>query len=96
MYTTSIIVFHLFIPACNSLKRKRGHLKPLLHAIKKKFNVSVSEIEKLDNWNETVIACAHVSNNMAFARTYMNKIEYFILNEFQNFQLLDSKIEIIT
>ena len=95
MYVTSTILLHLFLPISRSLKEKRSIIQPLIHRLRKEFNISVSEVEKMDNLNEAVILCAHASNNKIFSRTYLNKVEYFIITKYKNIDLIESKIEIV-
>ena len=87
--------FHFYIPACRSLKQKRSIIKPIVLRLHREFNVSVSEIEKLDVWNEAIIICAHTSNDRDFSYSYMQRIQSFIETNFRNTDLLDTKVEII-
>ena len=50
------LTIHLHLPACSSLKEKRGRLKPLLARLHKEFNVSVAEMDLQDKWTEAILA----------------------------------------
>jgi len=53
-------VWELHLPACHSLKEKRGTLKPLTAALRQRLNVSVAETGHQDLWQRAEIACAAV------------------------------------
>ncbi|MFP4016652.1 MAG: DUF503 domain-containing protein [Halanaerobiales bacterium] len=53
----------LYIPAAASLKDKRNIIKSIMEQCRNKFNVSISEIDKLDLWKNSVIGLGSVSND---------------------------------
>ena len=59
---TGIQVWELHLPGCQSLKEKRGTLKPLTAALRHKLNVSVAETGHQDLWQRAEIACAAVGS----------------------------------
>jgi hypothetical protein len=87
------MVCQLLIPGCRSLKEKRSQIKPLIARIHRKYNVSVSEVDKQDMWNEAVIACSLVSNDHRFSEKSFASIVNFIENYWKNVQLTGYKIE---
>jgi len=89
----SILVIHIYIPFCRSLKEKRSQIKPLIHRIHNEFNVSVSEIDKQDTWNETVVACALISNNKQFSEAYLARVIHFIEKTSADLQILEHSIQ---
>lgn len=58
----AITTWDLHLPACHSLKEKRGVLKPLTLALRRSFNVSVAETGYQDLWQRAEIACAAVGS----------------------------------
>jgi uncharacterized protein len=52
----------LHLPGCQSLKDKRGIVKPLTSALRRNLNVSVAETGRLDLWQRAEIACAVVGS----------------------------------
>ena len=54
----AITTWELHLPACHSLKEKRGVLKPLTSALRRALNVSVAETGHQDLWQRAEIACA--------------------------------------
>ena len=58
----AITVWDLHLPACHSLKEKRGVLKPLTSGLRRSLNVSVAETGHQDLWQRAEIACAAVGS----------------------------------
>ncbi len=56
-----LIQAELHLPMSHSLKEKRGVLKPLLHELRRDFNLSVSEVEASNHWQSAVVAAVGVS-----------------------------------
>ena len=94
MYLICTVLFHIYIPSSHSLKEKRSIIKPIIHRLRREFNISVSEVEMLDVWNEAILVCAHISNDKNFSQSYVQRIKAFILKYFNKIDLVDTKIEI--
>jgi uncharacterized protein YlxP (DUF503 family) len=73
-----VLFLEIHLPGCSSLKEKRGRLKPLLARLHKKFNVSVAEMDRLDAWGESVIACALISNDRAHTERSLQEVARWI------------------
>ena len=86
---------HFHLPACSSLKEKRGRIKPLMARLRREFNVSVAEIDLQDQWQETVIACAMIGNDSAHLRQSMQTVAKWVHANWQDGQVIDEKIEIV-
>ena len=56
------LTIHLHLPACTSLKEKRGRIKPLMSRLRRDFNISVAEMDLQDRWQEAVIGCAMIGS----------------------------------
>jgi uncharacterized protein len=54
------------IPGCWSLKEKRGRLKPVLCGLRREFGVSVSEIDRQDDWDSFALGVVIVSTDFGF------------------------------
>ncbi|MFL5547915.1 MAG: DUF503 domain-containing protein [Gemmatimonadales bacterium] len=61
--------WELHLPACHSLKEKRGVLKPLTTGLRRSLNVSVAETAHQDLWQRAEIACAAIGS----ARTLVDE-----------------------
>lgn len=90
-----LLTLHLYLPGCTSLKEKRRRLKPLIVRLHREFNISVSEIEKLDSWQEAVIACSSVSNDQGHAQRSLQRIPRWIETSWPNVTLISEHLEII-
>lgn len=93
MPTIGLLVLHLHLPHSLSLKQKRSSLKSLLNRLHKEFNISVAEIGLNDHWQESLVACAIVSNDCAFATQSLQKVHTFVERQFPNLPILDHRIE---
>ena len=90
-----LITFHLHLPACASLKEKRGRLKPLLNQLRREFNISVAEMERQDMWQEAVIACAMVNSDAAYVQRSLQNVAKWVEANWEDGQVINEKIEII-
>jgi uncharacterized protein len=61
----AIATWDLHLPACHSLKEKRGLLKPLTSGLRRSLNVSVAETDHQDLWQRAEIACAAIGSARA-------------------------------
>lgn len=57
----TLLIYHLYLPACHSLKEKRSVIKGLKEKIRNRFRISVAEIDHQDKWQRSKIAIAWVS-----------------------------------
>jgi uncharacterized protein YlxP (DUF503 family) len=64
-----------------TLKDKRRIVKSLIERLKSRFNVSASEIDRLDNKQMAVIGIAVVSNDHTFTASQLDTIMNFIYND---------------
>ena len=90
-----LITIHLHLPACTSLKEKRGRLKPLLSRLHREFNISVAEMDRQDMWQEAVIACAMVNSDAVTLRQSLQSVAKWVVANWEDGQVIDEKIEII-
>lgn len=90
-----ILTVHLRLPACSSLKEKRGHVKPLLARLRREFNISVAEMDLQDRWQETVVACGMVGNNAAHIQSSLQMVQIWINANWPDGMIVDGRIEII-
>ncbi len=69
---TLTLVLHLH--DTHSLKDKRQIVKSLVETTRQKFNISIAEIEDLDNWRRATIGMACVSNDGAHVNRVLDKV----------------------
>ncbi len=84
----------LEIPGNNSLKGKRMVVKSLKDRLRHKFQVSVAEVEEMDNHRRAVIGVAYVTNNRRHANRVMDQVVSFVEAEGRAY-LVDYTIEIL-
>ena len=84
----------LSIPGCTSLKEKRRRLKPILSRLHREFDISVAEIDALDVWQSTVLACALVSNDPNHTRRVLQQVAQWVDENWPDVTLVDVKIEL--
>jgi uncharacterized protein YlxP (DUF503 family) len=87
---------HLHLPGCSSLKEKRGRLTPLLARLHRQFNISAAEMDLQDKWQEAVIACAMLGNNVAYLQSALETVRKWVEANWPDGELIDTKVEIIT
>src|SRR5258705_10682459 len=73
-----ILTIHLYLPACSSLKEKRGRIKPLISRLHREFNVSVAEMDFQDKWTETVLTCAMVNSDRVVLGQSLQGVEKWV------------------
>lgn len=73
------IIYHL--PYTHTLKEKRQKIRSIIQILRKKFNISISEIDYKDLWQKSLIGISMVSNEQNFIDKNFNKI----VNEFDYF-----------
>ncbi|NPV57170.1 MAG: DUF503 domain-containing protein [Anaerolineae bacterium] len=72
-----VLRLHIGFHGNRSLKEKRGQLLPLISKLRKQFNLSIVEMDMQDRWNESIIACAGISNSSDFLhKEFQNLIGY--------------------
>ncbi len=72
------LTIHLHLPACSSLKEKRGRIKPLIARLHREFNISVAETDLQDKWQEAVIVCAMVGNDHAHLESALQTVARWV------------------
>ncbi len=95
MPTTGVLSLYLRLPGCASLKEKRSRIKPLLARLHKEFNISVAEVDQQDAWQESILACAMVSNEAAHIQRSFTQIVHWIQVNWPDVTVWDDHIELI-
>lgn len=90
-----ILTIHLHLPACASLKEKRGRLKPLIARLQREFNVSVAEMDLQDKWQEAVIACAMVNSDGAHLQRSLQSVSKWVQANWPDGDVIERKIELV-
>ena len=93
--TIGILTLQIHLPGCSSLKEKRSRLKPLLARLHKEFNVSVAEVGHQDVWQDSVIACAVVSNDHKHTQRVLQKVAKWVDTSWPDVDVVSEEIELI-
>ena len=89
------LTIHLHLPACASLKEKRGRIKPLIARLHREFNVSVAEMDLQDQWQEAVIVCAMVGNDRAFLQSALGNVAKWVEGHWTDGDVIEQRMEIV-
>jgi uncharacterized protein YlxP (DUF503 family) len=90
-----LLSIHLHLPACSSLKEKRGRIKPLMARLHREFNVSVAEVDLQDTWQEAVIACAMVGNGRGHLESALQNVAKWVEGNWTDGDVIEQRLEII-
>ena len=87
-----LLSIEIFIPSSTSLKDKRMVLNHIRDKVRKKYNVSVAEVDFLDKWQRSLIGIALVTSRKSFAEEMLTKI-FQQLDDDYNFEISQYRIE---
>jgi uncharacterized protein YlxP (DUF503 family) len=85
----------LQIPANASLKGKRQVLRSIKDRVRRRFNVAIAEVDRLDEWQRATVGIACVSNDARFADEVLTKVVNLI-EACADALVLDYEISIVT
>lgn len=88
-----LLTIDLLFPGCSSLKEKRFVLSSLKTKVRRKFNVSVAEVDYHDKWQRTLLAVAAVAVDMKTVDASCDKVLRFIEDD-HRIQISDVQREI--
>jgi uncharacterized protein YlxP (DUF503 family) len=85
-------LFKLHLPS-TSLKGKRGIVKSVLARARNSFNVATAEVDLQDFPGTAVLAFVTVSENKAHARSLLERLEEWLVEERPDLELVAVEIE---
>jgi len=88
------LTIHLHLPACTSLKEKRGRIKPLIARLHREFNVSVAEMDLQDKWQEAVIVCAMVGNEHGHLESALQNVAKWVGGNWTDGDVIEQRVEV--
>lgn len=88
------LTVHLHLPACASLKEKRGRIKPLISRLHREFNVSVAEMDLQDAWQEAIIVCAMVGNGRGHLETAMQTVAKWVEANWTDGDVIETRFDV--
>ncbi len=90
-----ILMIDLMIPYQETIKERRNVIRSLKDMIRKKFNVSVSDVSDDEEINSRAkIAIAAVSNDSSYLQSILENI-YNLVDSFHGDKILNYKTEFI-
>ena len=75
MPVIGVLTLEIHVEHSHSLKEKRHVVKSLKDRLRERFNVSVSEIDFLDSWQNSVLAAVTVSADRIRAEQVLTAVE---------------------
>jgi uncharacterized protein len=93
MVATLSLLLHL--PECHSLKEKRSRIQPLMHNLRRKYNLSVAEMDFQDMHHQALITSAMTGNDRAFLNSALEDVRHWVEAHFPDGDVLDGKIEFL-
>ena len=85
----------LHISGNSSLKGKRRVVKSIKDRVQGRFNVSIAEVDRLDDWQRATLGIACVSNDARLVDEILTKVVNFIEGN-ADALLLDYEIDLVT
>jgi uncharacterized protein YlxP (DUF503 family) len=89
----AVVTLRLSLPSAHSLKDKRRIVKSLKDRLRRRFNVSVAEMDYHDIWQSASIAVATVSPDGDFAKATASKVAGFVGGD-PRLALVDYEVEV--
>ena len=90
-----LLTLELYLPLNDSLKGKRGILKPLTARLRRDFNVSVCEADAQNQLSRAVLEVVFVSANHALAHRQLQLVANRVESWRMDAQLIDYSIEML-
>jgi uncharacterized protein len=79
----------LFLPGTHSLKAKRGIVRPLLHQLRRQFEVAAAEIDHQDLWQSATIAVVTVANDASHVYAVLENAIHWIEDSYRQVEVVD-------
>ena len=83
------------LPENDSLKGKRRVTRSLTSRLRDKFNISVAEVDTLDQWKTVAIGISCVSNDGRHANSMISNVVHYLERISGDLELLDYEVEIL-
>ena len=75
-----LLVLELQLPGCDTLKEKRHRLKGVIERVRSKFNISASEVGRLDAHQSAQVAVSMVNSDRRLIEQVLSRVEEFFAN----------------
>jgi uncharacterized protein len=84
------------IPESHSLKEKRSTVRPIIKRVQSRFNVSIAEIDNLENWQLAGVGIVCVSNSRRHAEEMLQNVVSFVEENLDGGYLAEIEIDTVT
>lgn len=84
----------LRLPENHSLKGKRQVIKSIIARLQNSYNVSVAEVDNQELWQIATLGISCASNNRRHADEILANVIRFIIQNYPDVELLNSKVEV--
>jgi uncharacterized protein len=89
--------YELFLPGSGSLKDKRQVLRSVSMHVRKKFNVSIAEVEYQNLWQRAAFGVSCVSETAGGCRKVMQEVEKAIARSaLDGAEIIDRSLEVLS
>ncbi len=88
-----VLRLDLIIPQSGSLKAKRQVIKGIRERIRRRFNVSVCELDNQDKWQRATLGVAFLSNGSSYVHQILSGVEKALEGE-GRIEILNSSLEL--
>ncbi len=95
MIHIGVLQFTMEIPHAASLKDKRRVIKSLKDRIRRRFNVSIAEIDDLDEWTVATLGASMTGNDIPYINSALDKL-LNVLDDERDAILADHQLEILS
>lgn len=95
MLHIGLLQFSIEIPYAESLKDKRSVVRSLKDRVRRKFNVSIAEIEDLDDCSIATLGAVMAGSDVAYINGAMDKL-LNLLQDWRDATLSDHQLEILS
>ena len=90
-----LLTLEMYLPLNDSLKGKRGIIKPVIARLRRNYNVSVCEADMQDRRNYAVLEIVCVSVNQTQAHRLLRKVANHVERWRLDAQLIDYSIDML-
>jgi len=88
-----VLTLTLRLPGNSSLKGKRRVIKSISARLRQEYNISVAEVDALDQWQEAVLGIASVSSSAAYCHGLLERAVQWVETNRPDVEILDYHIE---
>ena len=88
-------VLELRLAASESLKDKRQVVKSVIERVKRRYNVSISEVEMHDDLRTAILGVSCVSQSEAQCRQALDKVADYIYNSRPDAEVMPHTVEVV-